>query len=209
MSRLAADRRQEIYSSVLSLVADHGYDAVTMDQIATMTRSSKATLYRHWDNKADLVAAAAAGVQPGGSDVPDTGSLSGDVHELVRIGLDRFTDVGKLAGALSHAAHRHPELQRALLDVVLSGGVFGLSTLLDRAVARGELPADHPGLQYAPMLMIAIVHLGPVLGTPLRDRTLDVDSVRHYVDHVLLPTLGVTTANVAPMNTATPRRNRN
>lgn len=203
MSRMAAERRQEIFSCTLSLVASHGYDAVTMDQISAATRASKATLYRHWTGKADLVAAAAAGLQPTGSDVPDTGSLRGDVHELVRLGLGRFTDVGQLAGALSEAAHRHPELRTALLDVVLSDGVFGFGTLLDRAVERGELSADHPGLRHAPLLMVAIVQLGPVLTLHSGNgaSAIDADSLTHYLDHVVLPVLGFDSPAPSPIRT--------
>ena len=55
-SRITPEREAELYEAVLDLLREVGYDALTMDAVAARTRSSKATLYRQWGGKAELVA---------------------------------------------------------------------------------------------------------------------------------------------------------
>lgn len=64
-------------------LAETGYDRLTMDRVAGEAHASKATLYRHWAHKAELVVDAVS--RPRGipdAEVPDTGSLRGDLLAL-------------------------------------------------------------------------------------------------------------------------------
>src|SRR5690349_6298758 len=85
-SRITPEREAELYEAVLVLLRDVGYDAITMDAVAARTHSSKATLYRQWGGKAELVAKAVRHNKPGiaGLGEIDTGSLRGDMHALTR-----------------------------------------------------------------------------------------------------------------------------
>ena len=42
----------------LQLLQEHGYDRLTVDAVAAAARASKATVYRRWPSKAELVLAA-------------------------------------------------------------------------------------------------------------------------------------------------------
>ena len=53
--RVEGDREQEILDATLDVLADVGYDRLTMDAVAQRARASKATLYRRWNGKARLV----------------------------------------------------------------------------------------------------------------------------------------------------------
>ena len=53
-----ATRDAVIMSAALEVLAEHGYDRMTMDQVAKRAGAGKATLYRRWPSKADLVAQA-------------------------------------------------------------------------------------------------------------------------------------------------------
>jgi len=57
-TRLTSERESELYQAVIDLVREVGYEAMTMDAVAARSRSSKATLYRQWQGKPQLVAAA-------------------------------------------------------------------------------------------------------------------------------------------------------
>src|ERR1700756_903804 len=82
-SRITHEREAELYEAVLDLLREVGYDALTMDAVAARTKSSKATLYRQWGGKAELVAKAVRHGKPGGfADEVDTGSLRSDLHAL-------------------------------------------------------------------------------------------------------------------------------
>src|SRR3954449_11409393 len=80
-SRITPEREAELYEAVLELLREVGYDALTMDAVATRTRSSKATLYRQWGGKAELVVKALRSQKPHFDEV-DTGSLRGDLHAI-------------------------------------------------------------------------------------------------------------------------------
>ena len=81
-SRITPEREAELYAAVLDLLREVGYDALTMDAVAARTRSSKATLYRQWGGKPELVAKAIRHNKPGSIADIDTGSLRGDLHAL-------------------------------------------------------------------------------------------------------------------------------
>src|SRR3954468_22051705 len=114
-SRITPEREAELYSAVLELLREVGYDALTMDAVAARTRSSKATLYRQWGGKPELVVKAMRHNKSLGSvgDI-DTGSLRGDLHTLVSreddCTMERNSD---LMRALAMAAHSNPDLMRA------------------------------------------------------------------------------------------------
>jgi AcrR family transcriptional regulator len=53
--RIEGGREDEILDATVAVVAELGYDRLTMDAVATAAKASKATLYRRWSTKAELV----------------------------------------------------------------------------------------------------------------------------------------------------------
>ena len=51
----AAARRQAILDAAIALLMEVGYDRMSMDALAERARASKATIYRHWAGKAEVV----------------------------------------------------------------------------------------------------------------------------------------------------------
>src|SRR5262249_15121552 len=75
-------RECELLAVTLELLQEHGYDRLSLDAVATTARASKATLYRRWPTKAELVLAAfVEGTRHVAVD-PDTGTLRGDLLKL-------------------------------------------------------------------------------------------------------------------------------
>ena len=75
-------REAELLAVTLELLQEHGYDRLTVDAVATTARASKATIYRRWPTKAELVLAAfVEGTRQVAVD-PDTGTLRGDLLRL-------------------------------------------------------------------------------------------------------------------------------
>jgi len=134
---------EAVFAAVRSELTESGYAALTVDAVAQRARVSKASLYRRWPGKRDLVLAAVQAAFPDPEEVRDTGSLRGDL-------LDFFLQV---------AAHLQgpagPALRGILGDVLgdpaSAAELYGaasrrrsaaqLRALLARATARGELPA--------------------------------------------------------------------
>src|SRR5215510_11285478 len=77
--RIEGDREQEILDATLQVLAESGYDRLTMDAVAAKAKASKATLYRRWTNKVSLVIEALQH-DKGAPAVPDTGSLREDLR---------------------------------------------------------------------------------------------------------------------------------
>ena len=53
--RIEGERESEIFTAVVALLVEVGYDKLTFDAVATTVRASKATLYRRWADKPSLV----------------------------------------------------------------------------------------------------------------------------------------------------------
>jgi AcrR family transcriptional regulator len=167
------------------LLAEVGYDRMTMDAVAARARASKATIYRRWTGKRELVidainCRAVHSMQP-----PDTGSLRGDIIATLHVmaeGMGR-EDANLVAGVL-RAMRSTPELADSVRDHVVEGKRQIGRALVARAVARGELPpgADPDVLHdIAPALMFFRVL---VTGDPVDDAFLG-----HVTDDVLVPLL--------------------
>src|SRR3954471_7408044 len=88
--RVEGDRERQILDAALEVLAEVGYDRLTMDAVAQRAKASKATLYRRWNSKATLIVDGLAS-QKSTPPVPDTGTLRGDLIEAF-CGLGGLTD---------------------------------------------------------------------------------------------------------------------
>ncbi len=187
-TRLTAEREGELYGAVLDLLREVGYDALTMDAVASRTRSSKATLYRQWGSKPELVARALRHCKPVSTADVDTGTLRGDFHALVQRSDDcQLERDSALMRGLAQAVHQNPDLHQALRELLVAPELTGLDGLLRRAVDRGEIPAGTPALRYVPHMILGAF----VARELIEDRSPDRAFLADYVDAVVLPALGV------------------
>ncbi|MER5550232.1 TetR/AcrR family transcriptional regulator [Streptomyces sp. NPDC002793] len=187
-SRLTPERESELYSAVIDLLGEVGYEALTMDAVAARTRSSKATLYRQWGSKAELVVKALRNNKPVHLADVDTGSLRGDFFAVMAQTDDcQMERNSALMRGLSHAVHNNPDLFQALRDLLIEPEMTGLGTLLQRAVDRGEVRPDNPALLYVPHMMIGAVAARELVD----DRPVDQAFLTDYAEAVVFPALGV------------------
>ncbi|MFG3660165.1 TetR/AcrR family transcriptional regulator [Streptomyces sp. NPDC047706] len=189
-SRITPEREAELYAAVLDLLREVGYDALTMDAVAARTRSSKATLYRQWGGKAELVARAIRHDKPGSIADADTGSLRGDFHAL----MDREDDCtmernAALMRGLAMAAHTNPDLLKAFKELLVEPEAREFRKLIQRAVDRGEVRADNPALDYVLHMMLGAFATRALID----DRPPTKAFLLSYIDAVVLPALGVPT----------------
>ena len=130
-----------VLAAAMDLLAEAGYARLTMDQVAARAGVGKASLYLRWPNKVALVAEAIQNRTAVVPAVPDSGSLRDDMRVFLR-GLLR----GKAAGARALAAvtgeiASNPELRDAWRRGLAGSINDSLRSIVQRAVARGELPA--------------------------------------------------------------------
>ncbi|MER6029328.1 TetR/AcrR family transcriptional regulator [Streptomyces sp. NPDC001851] len=189
-SRITPEREAELYAAVLGLLREVGYDALTMDAVAARTRSSKATLYRQWGGKAELVAKAVRHTKPGRVGDVDTGSLRGDLHALTRASDDcEMEQNSALMRGLAMAVHSNPDLLRAFRDHLIEPEMAEFRRVLQRAVDRGEVRADNPAIDYVMHMMIG----GFAARTIIDEQPPTQAFLLSYIDAVVLPALGVPT----------------
>jgi AcrR family transcriptional regulator len=130
-----------IRAATLELLAGVGYARLTMDQVAARARVSKSSLYLRWPNKVALVADALQHRARAVPEVPDTGSLPGDMQVFLGGLLRSRGEASRALAAVSGEIATNPELRQAW-HRGLAGMLTGcLRLIVDRGVARGELPA--------------------------------------------------------------------
>ena len=135
-------RECELLAVTLELLQEHGYDRLTLDAVATTARASKATLYRRWPTKAELVLAAfVEGTRHVAVD-PDTGTLRGDLLKLGEaICAHVSTHAGTIRAVLVETS-RSTELDAMMQEQFLDQRKALMSHVLARAVDRGEIQAS-------------------------------------------------------------------
>jgi AcrR family transcriptional regulator len=130
---------ERILEQVVALLGSRGYAGLTLDELAARSGVAKTTILRRWPTKAAVAAAGVERLTLQSVDVPDSGTLRGDLHALLHGAVDTFVrGRGQFIPRLLREAGHHPEISD-LLDAVLHTRRQGYRRVLAGAVARGEL----------------------------------------------------------------------
>jgi AcrR family transcriptional regulator len=137
-----ADRA--ILTATVDLLAERGLDGMSIEEVAARAGVGKATIYRRWPSKGllalDAFVVSFAEQQP----LPDTGTLRSDLVAALNAWVRAVTgtSMGRMLTGLIAEAQHDPELRAAWRDRVLEPLRAQHRVMLDRAVARGEIPAS-------------------------------------------------------------------
>ncbi|BBX47204.1 TetR/AcrR family transcriptional regulator [Mycobacterium cookii] len=180
-----AARHDAILRATQDLLADVGYDRLSIESVAAHCGVGKTTIYRRWPDKAALVADAVAVASTHlGPKIPDTGVLRDD---MILFGAgwhspDSRRD-GIVAGLLTAMRH-HPELQTAVDDALARPGQQAFRLMVQRAVERGDIPDPPDTDLIAEVLPAMVFHQITALNAPV-----DRDFIIAVIDHLVLPAL--------------------
>ena len=186
--RVEGVREAEILEAALEVLAEVGYDRFTMDAVALRAKASKATLYRRWNGKVQLVIDALHHdhqqhhytEQQG---PVDTGTLRGDLIAAF-CGAGGLTDKPEVDtfGAILTAITRDAEFAEAFRTEVLAPKLAGSKALFERAKERGEIRADVDIELLAPALAGIVLHRFFLVGeAPTKELVISV------IDQIILP----------------------
>lgn len=180
--RIEGDREQEVLEATLDVLADSGYDRLTMDAVAAAARASKATLYRRWSSKAALVVEALHSLKGPVADA-DTGTLRGDLLAMF-CGTGGLTDRRQTAvlGSVVTALARDEEFAATFRAQVVEPKTAVIRAVFERARRRGEL---RPGLDVdllTSALPGVVLHREFLLG-----ERPSPDLVTRVLDQIVLP----------------------
>jgi AcrR family transcriptional regulator len=179
-------RTQAILDATIELIAEVGFDRMTMDTVATRAKASKATIYRRWPDKTALTLAALRRRSSMIGAVPDTGTLRGDLESYVRAAAAAAAGTaGSLVVGLLAVAARDPELSALLNKQFHEEQLPTLTDVIDRARDRQEISPDVDASTINEVLPGTLIMHIIVLGLPA-----DEPFIRRLVDHVLIPLLG-------------------
>src|SRR3954466_8104671 len=174
-----------IRAAILRLLADVGYGALTMDAVASEAGVGKATIYRRWRTKQDLVVDTIADLNRDEASPPDTGSLEQDPRQM----LHRLVAVisGPLGAAtlslLSTVPHQ-PALAEAFRRGPLNVWQSAFNEVWARAEQRGELRPGVSGSLSAEATSALLVQRWLLTGDAVYD-----DYADQVLDTVILPLL--------------------
>ena len=132
-------REAELLAETLRLLQEHGYDRLTVDAVASAARASKATVYRRWPSKAELVLAAFIEGVHQVAVPPETGTLRGD---LLRLGEAVCADGHQLASTIRAVlveVSRNPALNDVMQHQFIDQRKALIRYILQQAVDRGEI----------------------------------------------------------------------
>lgn len=174
---------EAIYAAVMEELADVGYPALSIERVAERARTGKASIYRRWPTRLDLVLDALDHVLPHFAEVPDTGTIRGDLLVVLR---NIAETMSSRPGTAAKACFEGPdeELARAMRERLLPPRKAMMLAILQRAADRGEIRPD--------AVTQRIAEAGPMLlhgellqrGGPITD-----EAVVAIVDEVMLPLL--------------------
>ncbi|MDL5158766.1 TetR/AcrR family transcriptional regulator [Actinomycetospora termitidis] len=184
-----ATRDAAILTATLEVLAEHGYERMTMDQVARRAGAGKATLYRRWPSKADLVVQAVAQFDrmPTLGELPDTGDLRGDLLALMRpqSAEDEHRTLA-LASGMASLLSADPALADAAGSALVEPFVASQRLLIRRAIDRGEVRAD--------VDVETVAFVTPSMTAfrlIVQRKPIDTDLLARLVDAVILPACGL------------------
>ncbi|OBK32529.1 TetR family transcriptional regulator [Mycobacterium sp. 1245111.1] len=177
-------RETELLEVTLELLQEHGYDRLTLDAVAARARASKATVYRRWPSKAELVLAAFIEGCRQVAVHPETGTLRGD---LLRLGHTISQQTHAQAGiirAVMVEISRHPALHDAMQSQFLDQRKALLQEVLRDAVLRGEIDAAAISDELWDLLPGYLIFRSIMPNRPPNEQTVEA-----LVDEVIIPSL--------------------
>lgn len=177
-------RETELLEVTLQLLQEHGYDRLTLDAVAARARASKATVYRRWPSKAELVLAAFIEGCRQVAVHPDTGTLRGDLLHLGRVISQQTHEQAGIIRAVLVEVSRHPALHDALQAEFLDQRKALLHEVLRDAVLRGEIGAAAVSDELWDLLPGYLIFRSIMPNRPPTEQT-----VQALVDEVIIPSL--------------------
>lgn len=175
-----------ILDAALDVLSESGYAGMTTDVVAARAGVGKATMYRRWASKADLALDAVARLNAQSADfadLPDTGSLAGDLHAVLGSGTEADDDRRlRIMVGLTPMLAEDARLAEAISEPWTTAN----TVFLRRAIDRGEIAAD--------IDVETLAALIPTLATfraCIQRQPIPPEYIAKLIETVLLPALGL------------------
>ncbi|MET0928704.1 MAG: TetR/AcrR family transcriptional regulator [Aeromicrobium sp.] len=176
---------EAIIEATIDVLVRDGYDLLSMEGVATAAGVGKATVYRRWGSKAELVIDAMATLKPA-IDSIDTGSLDGDIELMVIASCSPVSQrLLQVMVSICSALPREPDLLEAFRTRFTEPRIARITAMLERARGRGELGPEIDVAIAASLVPSLMLQRALTTGQPAGRAYAE-----QVVGSVLLPVLG-------------------
>jgi AcrR family transcriptional regulator len=133
-----------ILRAATDLLAERGLGGMSIEEVACRAGVGKATIYRRWPSRGALALDAFLAEFLGQQPLPDTGTLRGDLLTALRAWIRSVTQTsaGPMLSGLIAEVQQDRALAAAWRDRFVEPVRAQHAIMLDRAISRGEIPAD-------------------------------------------------------------------
>ena len=166
--------RTSVLGATIAALVEHGYEALSVEDVAQRSGIHKTTVYRRWPTKAELVMDALRERSADRVEVPDTGTFGGDLRALARA---VAANIGSADGSVMA---KNLVVVNAASDALGEEGrkfwaerLLVTSAIVHRAIARGELPADVDAILLIETLIGSLYVRLLFTGEPVDSRVAD------------------------------------
>ena len=172
---------EAILAAAVELLGERGYERTSMEEVARRAGVSKATVYRRWPGKPQLVTDVLRAVVDI-VDVPDTGDTRGDLLAIATANSHALGDtpLGRIANGLSGQFARDPELAADFRQRFVAPRRAMVTQVLRRGIERGDLRDDLDLELVLDMLTGTLYYRAHVSGG-----AVDAGSIERLVSHLL------------------------
>ena len=177
-----------IEKAAIELLREVGYERLSIEAVALRAQVSKATIYRRWKNKAELITDAVHHYAFCKVPAIDTGTLRGDLIEIIteKVKTMKSAD-GQLFAGLMASSRTDSDLSDRMMKSMAEGAGSVHSAVLHRAIKRGEVP---PSTTLDTFIEITPAVIAYRLF--MSHQSVNRKFIEHFVDDVLLPVLNHT-----------------
>jgi AcrR family transcriptional regulator len=177
-------RETELLAVTLQLLQEHGYDRLTVDAVAAKARASKATVYRRWPSKAELVLAAFIEGIRQVAVPPETGTLRGDLLRMGELICQQGKQHAGTIRAVLVEVSRSPALNEVMQHEFIEQRKALMIHILQQAVDRGEIDRAAVNDELWDVMPHYLIFRSILPGPPPTRQT-----VQALVDEVVIPSL--------------------
>ena len=177
-------REIELLAVTLQLLQEHGYDRLTVDAVAAKARASKATVYRRWPSKAELVLAAFIEGVRQVAVPPATGTLRGDLLHMGELICQQGRQHAGTIRAVLVEVSRSRELNDVMQHQFIEQRKALMNHILQQAADRGEIDQAATNDELWDLLPHYLIFRSILPGRPPTRQTVEA-----LVDEVIIPSL--------------------
>ncbi|NQX03214.1 TetR/AcrR family transcriptional regulator [Rathayibacter sp. VKM Ac-2856] len=168
-------RAQAVLEATMTVLIGQGYATLTVERVAAQAHASKATIYKSWPTKTDLVCAVAAFVDLVPIQDPPVGVDSAEALVGIAAAVRSVTlgDNGRLLLALHEASRVESKIAEAVDEYLVRPQQDAIAAALRTLQGRAIIAADADVALASRVIASLIIDRALVSGEPLSDEELD------------------------------------